>query len=36
MASDRVIMLINGKNYAEGTYDELKKLTDPKVKEFFE
>ena len=36
MASDRVIMLIDGKNYAGGTYDELKKLTDPKIKEFFE
>lgn len=36
MASDRVIMLINGRNYAEGTYDELKKINDPKIKEFFE
>ena len=36
MASDRVIMLIDGKCYAGGTYDELKKLTDPKIKEFFE
>ncbi len=36
MASDRVIMLIDGKCYAEGTYDELKKISDPKIKEFFE
>jgi phospholipid/cholesterol/gamma-HCH transport system ATP-binding protein len=36
MASDRVVMLIDGKCYAEGTYDELKKMTDPKIKEFFE
>ena len=36
MASDRVVMLINGKNYAEGKYDELKRLTDLKIKEFFE
>lgn len=36
MASDRVVMLIDGKCYAEGTYDELKKMNDPKIKEFFE
>lgn len=36
LASDRVIMLIGGRNYAEGTYEELKKMEDPKVKEFFE
>ena len=36
MASDRVVMLIDGKCYAEGTYDELKELRDPKIKEFFE
>jgi ABC-type transporter Mla maintaining outer membrane lipid asymmetry ATPase subunit MlaF len=29
-------MLIDGKCYAEGTYDELKKVNDQKVKEFFE
>jgi phospholipid/cholesterol/gamma-HCH transport system ATP-binding protein len=36
MASDKIAMLIDGKCYAEGTYDELKKVNDPKVKEFFE
>lgn len=36
LASDRVIMLIEGKCYAEGTYDELKRSGDPKIKEFFE
>ncbi len=36
MTSDRVIMLIDGKNYASGTYDNLLKITDPKVREFFD
>jgi phospholipid/cholesterol/gamma-HCH transport system ATP-binding protein len=35
-ASDRVVVLIDGRCYAIGTYDELKQNTDPKVKEFFE
>jgi phospholipid/cholesterol/gamma-HCH transport system ATP-binding protein len=35
MAADKVVMLIDGKCYAEGTYDELKKYNDPKVKQFF-
>ena len=36
MASDRVIMLIDGRCYAEGSFEELKKTDDPKVKQFFE
>jgi phospholipid/cholesterol/gamma-HCH transport system ATP-binding protein len=36
LTSNRIIMLIDGKNYAEGTYESLTKLTDPKVSEFFE
>jgi phospholipid/cholesterol/gamma-HCH transport system ATP-binding protein len=36
LAADRIIMLIDGRCYAEGTYDELKKSADPKIKEFFE
>lgn len=36
MASDRVIMLINGCCYAEGSFGELKKSGDQKVKQFFE
>ncbi|HYM92804.1 MAG TPA: ATP-binding cassette domain-containing protein [Chitinophagaceae bacterium] len=36
MASDRVAMLIDGRCYAEGTYDKLKNTSDPKIKEFFE
>ena len=36
MTSDRVIMLIDGKNYASGTYEDLLKVTDPKVGEFFD
>lgn len=36
MTSNRVIMLIDGKNYASGTYENLLKVTDPKVSEFFD
>ena len=36
MASNRVVMLIDGKCYMSGTYDELLKSEDPKVKLFFE
>lgn len=36
MTADRIIMLIDGRAYAEGTYDELKKSNDNKVKQFFE
>lgn len=34
--TDRIVMLINGRSYAEGTYQELKQIIDPKVKQFFE
>ncbi|MGI9545845.1 MAG: ABC transporter ATP-binding protein [Flavobacteriaceae bacterium] len=33
--SERMILLVDGINYAEGTYNELVKLTDPKVEAFF-
>lgn len=33
--SERMILLVNGINYAEGTYDELVKSKDPKVEAFF-
>ncbi len=36
MAANRVAMLIEGRCFAEGTYNELSKLEDPKVKKFFE
>ncbi|MGZ8556976.1 MAG: ABC transporter ATP-binding protein [Chitinophagaceae bacterium] len=36
MASNRVVMLVDGRCYASGTYDQLKQSTDPKVKQFFE
>lgn len=36
MASDRVIMLIDGKNYISDTYDNLQDVSDPKVREFFD
>lgn len=35
-ASHRVVMLIEGKCYAVGTYDELIKIEDKKIKHFFE
>jgi len=34
--ANKIVLLVDGKNYAEGTFDELKKITDPKVKQFFE
>ncbi|WP_089241165.1 ABC transporter ATP-binding protein [Belliella buryatensis] len=36
ITSNRVIMLIDGKNYAEDTFENLKKSTDPKIREFFD
>jgi phospholipid/cholesterol/gamma-HCH transport system ATP-binding protein len=36
MAGDRVVVLVDGKCYAGGTYEQLKKNHDPKVKQFFE
>ena len=36
MVSNRVIMLIDGKNYASGTYEDLQNVSDPKVREFFD
>lgn len=36
MASDRVVILIDGMCYASGTYEQLKQNKDPKVKQFFE
>lgn len=36
MASDRVIILLEGKCYADGKLEDLRKITDPKVKQFFE
>ena len=34
MASDRVVVLVDGKCYAMGTYAELQKHADQKVKQF--
>jgi phospholipid/cholesterol/gamma-HCH transport system ATP-binding protein len=34
--ANKVVILVDGKNYAEGTFDELKLIDDPKVKQFFE
>jgi len=36
LVANRIIMLIDGKCYADGTYDELRKSNDIKVKSFFE
>ncbi len=36
MASDRIVVLVEGKCYATGTFEQLKQHTDPKVKQFFE
>lgn len=33
--SNRIILLVNGINYAEGTYQELSQSNDPQVKAFF-
>jgi phospholipid/cholesterol/gamma-HCH transport system ATP-binding protein len=36
MAADRVVILVEGKCYASGVYEQLKQDADPKVKQFFE
>ncbi|MDP2042104.1 MAG: ATP-binding cassette domain-containing protein [Algoriphagus sp.] len=36
MTSDRVIMLIDGRNYISDTYENLQNIPDPKVREFFD
>ncbi len=36
ITADKLVMLIDGKNYAQGTYEEMKENKDKKVKEFFE
>lgn len=36
ITSNKVVVLHDGKNYAEDTFDELKKSNDPVVKPFFE
>lgn len=36
LAADRVVILVDGRCYAEGTYQVLKSSNDPKVKQFFE
>jgi len=35
-AAGRIVMLIDGKCYAQGTFSELKASTDPKVRAFFD
>jgi phospholipid/cholesterol/gamma-HCH transport system ATP-binding protein len=35
ITANKIVMLIDGKNYAEGTYEELSKSSDPKVNNFY-
>ena len=36
IVSNRVMILVNGIKFTEGTYDELNNSTDPQIKPFFE
>jgi len=36
ITSNRIILLLEGRRYADGTYNELRNSDDPKVKQFFE
>ncbi|OQP63769.1 ABC transporter ATP-binding protein [Niastella vici] len=36
LAADRIVVLIDGRCYAQGTYDELKRNGDPVIHQFFE
>jgi len=36
IVANRIVMLIDGKCYKQGTYDELRNSEDPRVKEFFD
>ncbi len=36
IVADQIIMLIEGKNYVQGNYDEIRAVKDEKVKQFFE
>jgi len=35
MISNRMILLVDGVNYAEGTFKELSVSNDPKIRAFF-
>lgn len=36
LTADRIVLLVDGKCYAEGTYDELERSRDKNIKQFFE
>jgi phospholipid/cholesterol/gamma-HCH transport system ATP-binding protein len=36
ITSNRVVMLIDGKCYAENTFDNLQHNSDPRIREFFD
>ena len=36
LTANKIIVLLDGKSYAEGTYDELKKSSDKNINQFFE
>ena len=35
LTANRLAVMIDGINYAQGTFEELNKITDPKVHAFF-
>jgi phospholipid/cholesterol/gamma-HCH transport system ATP-binding protein len=35
MISNRMILLVDGINYAEGTFEQLSNSNDPKIRAFF-
>lgn len=35
LAANRIAVLIDGRNHAEGTYDELRAMSDPQIQRFF-
>jgi phospholipid/cholesterol/gamma-HCH transport system ATP-binding protein len=36
LVADRIVVLIDGRSYAEGTFDELKRSQDKKISQFFD
>jgi phospholipid/cholesterol/gamma-HCH transport system ATP-binding protein len=36
ITAERVVLLIDGKNYVEDRFENMKTSTDPRVKQFFE
>jgi phospholipid/cholesterol/gamma-HCH transport system ATP-binding protein len=36
LTAGKIVLLMDGRNYCTGTYDELSRSDDPAVKQFFE